>query len=471
MVIQGARSQGKNITFIGAQTGTTGGAVPEEGTVALCFSAMKRIVRVDTAQPTRPVLVCESGCTLAEINTFLQNPSAWHCTVEGAHELTPGAFFYPPDPTETTAQLGGTVATNASGARSYHYGATREHVAFLDLVFASGETVTLRRSDVSGVWDRQITTDQGSVLDIPPLPYTFGEVKNASGYYNTDTMEAVDLFIGSEGTLAAITAVGIYLSPKPTLLAGLTFFPSQDHAFNFADFLRSQEHIAAIEFFDTGALRFIDHYRNRLPDSFPAFPEHSTAAVLWEFIEVTPGAFEEQMDRWERELIQCQSSFEVTWSGFDERETEKLHHFRHALPETVNSIVAEKRRSCSSIRKIGTDSAFTGEAFRRSWNEMMSLISENNLVHAAFGHLGNFHIHVNLVPSTAEELAVALLVYDKMMEIALRELGTVSAEHGIGKIKKKYLNGMYGEVAVTAMKQIKKVLDPAGMLNPGTLLE
>lgn len=470
LLVDATRLQGKRVAFIGAQTGTTGGAVPEEAAVALCFSSMKRIIEVDMAHPDRPVLICEPGVTLDEIGRFLHNPARWHCSVPGSQGLLPGAFFYPPDPTEMTAQLGGTVATNASGARSYRYGATREHIASLEVILASGETVTLRRSGVQGAWDRRIITDQGTVLEIPSLPYTFGVLKNASGYYNTATMEAIDLFIGSEGTLGAITRVGIYLSPLPKLLSGLTFFPSKEHAFDFADFLRSEDNIAAIEFFDSGALRFIDHYRGRIPDKFPAFPENSGAAVLWEYVEMVEGSFEDQMDRWEHKLINCKSSFEATWSGFDEKETEKLHHFRHALPETVNSIIAENRRLCSSIRKIGTDSAFTSEVFRRSWDEMMTLIADNNIVHAAFGHLGNYHIHINLVPSTADELATSLVVYDKLMEIAVRENGTVSAEHGIGKIKKKYLRQMYGDAGVAAMKQIKDVLDPEGRLNPGTLL-
>ena len=470
-VLAAAVRQGKKCTIIGARTGTTGGAVPEEGTIAVSFSSMKRIRAVESEKDGCTVLVCEPGITLAEIDRFLKAPAEWEYFVPGAGILGAGSLlFYPPDPTEMTAQLGGTVATNASGARSYHYGATRRHIAFLELLLANGETVTLRRQTANaGKWDRNIVTDQGTSFTIPSLPYEFGALKNACGYYNHSRMEAVDLFIGSEGTLAIITGIGVYLSPAPVLLSGLTFFPSKEAAFDFADFLRNESSIAAIEFFDEGSLRFIDHYRNRIPDRFPPFPADAHAAVLWEFIEETPGSFEERMERWEEVLIACGTSFESTWSGFDETETERLHHFRHALPETVNSIIAENKRSCSTIRKIGTDSAFPAQVFRQSFDTMMELIRSADLVHAAFGHLGDYHIHVNLVPADAEQLERALEVYDEMMALAVRCAGTVSAEHGVGKIKRKYLGQLYGIDGVAAMVAIKKCLDPDGILNPGNL--
>jgi D-lactate dehydrogenase (cytochrome) len=470
-VLTEVRKQKQKVTFIGAQTGTTGGAVPEEGTVAISFSAMNKIRSIEcTDSIERPILVCDPGVTLDSIDRFLKTTGNRPYNIPGGSNLTPGAYFYPPDPTEMTAQLGGTIATNASGARSYCFGPTRSHIAFLDLVFASGETARLRRSDeISGRWNRQITTDQDTTFSVPLLPYNFNELKNASGYYQTNTMQAIDLFIGSEGTLAAIAGIGIYLHPAPSILAGLSFFKSKETAFDFADFLRTEQHVAAIEFFDSGALHFIDTYRSRIPDTFPVFPENADSAILWEFLAEDGAGFEENADRWENALIQCGSSFDATWSGFDEAEKERLHHFRHALPETVNSIIAEKKRSCKAIRKIGTDSAFPGASFRASYNEMMRLIHDNSLTHAAFGHLGNYHIHVNLVPSNAEELSRALAVYDEMMALAIRENGTVSAEHGIGKIKKKYLKQMYGEEVIDAMRLVKLVFDPMEMLNPGNL--
>lgn len=466
-----ARERGLRVTFIGAQTGTTGGAVPESGTCAIAFSGMNRIRSIDWSRgEEKPVLVCDPGVSLDMIGRFLDSPQSWPCSVPGQESLQPGAYVYSPDPTEMTAQLGGTVATNASGARSYMYGPTRAHIAWLDLVLADGRTIRSQRPcKPASHWDRTVTVDDGSIIEVPPLPYNSTGIKNASGYFNSPDMEPVDVFIGSEGTLAAIGAIGIFLDSAPDILAGLSFFCSVEGAFDFADFLRSQENVAAIEFFDTGSLRFIDRYRKRLPENFPEFPPNAASAILWEYVEKQSGDFEAVMERWESELLKAGSSFDATWSGFDASEQERLHHFRHALPEMVNSIVAGNKRYCHEIRKIGTDSSFPAAAFRAGYAEMMELIEPSGIAFAAFGHLGDNHIHINLIPSDKAALDRALDIYDKLMMVALNHKGAVSAEHGIGKIKKKYLPAMYGERGVAAMRAVKTAFDPQGLLNPGNL--
>jgi D-lactate dehydrogenase (cytochrome) len=469
-VIREASDAGQHITFIGAQTGTTGGAVPVEGSCAVAFSAMNRIVEVNWEDPSAPVLICEPGITLDEIEKFCTAPASWHEPVPGSERLGADLFFYPPDPTELTAQLGGTVATNASGARSYLFGPTRDHIRALELVLSSSETVMLRRSrDSAAQWDRLLVTDQGTRISVPALSYVSPPIKNAAGYFNRPDMDPIDLFIGSEGTLAAIVRVGIALKKRSDILAGLTFFQSTDAAFDFSDFLRKEPQVAAIEFFDGGSLSFINRYRNRLPDDFPEFPAGASAAVLWEYIENEPDQFENSMEEWEEALGGCGSSLENTWSGFDASEKERLHQFRHALPEMINSVVAENKRTFKEIRKIGTDSAFPDACFREAYGEMMEHISSSGLTYAAFGHLGNCHIHINLLPSDAGELDSALGLYDRLMAIAVGHLGTVSAEHGIGKIKTKYLEAMYGKEAVRDMRKVKTTLDPHGMFNPGNL--
>ncbi len=467
--LSAASAKGMKVTFVGGRTGTTGGAVPEEGNCAITFSAMNRIRKVEHLDG-RPVLVCDPGVTLEEVGRFLQSPAAWPYKVCGSESLGNEGFFYPPDPTEATAQLGGTVATNASGARSYLFGPSRRHIAFLELMFANGDTAVVRRSaDNNTPWNRKVITESGSQILVPPLPYTSPGIKNASGYYNSPDMEAVDLFIGSEGTLAAITGIGIFLHPKVRIVSGLSFFGCDKGAFDFADFLRNENSVAAIEFFDGGSLSFIDRYRNRMSGSFPEFPVDSKAAILWEYIENGLGNFENEMEKWEEALLDCGSSFDSTWSGFEDSENKRLHNFRHALPETINGIIAQNKRSCAGIRKIGTDSAFPAGRFRNCYKEMMRLINKSNLTFAAFGHLGDYHIHINLIPYSADELSKALGLYDELMSLAISNGGTVSAEHGIGKIKKKYLAAMYGEEGIAAMRAVKSSLDPQGMLNPGNL--
>jgi D-lactate dehydrogenase (cytochrome) len=469
VVLEQASAERQRVTLVGAQTGTTGGAVPEDGNWAIVFSAMNRIIKVSREEGKLPVVLCEPGVTLQELDHFLRSPQDWKYAVEGSHLVEPGEFFYPPDPTEMTAQLGGTVANNASGARSFRFGPTRAHIDSLVLVLASGETATVRRGENPSGDGRWFSTDQGTRFMAPELPFVSPPIKNASGYFNAAAMDMVDLFIGSEGTLASFAAIGVRLQASMKMLSGLSFFPSLGAAFDFADFLRGEKQIAAIEFFDGSSLRFIDRYRHRMPGALPEFPKNAASAVLWEYIEGRPAAWESQIDKWETALSRCGASLEDTWSGFDDVEKERLRRFRHALPETVNGLIAENRRSCPEIRKIGTDSAFPADRFRGAYETMTRLVEESGLMSAAFGHLGDYHIHVNLIPSTCEELTTALAVYDECMSIAVENSGTVSAEHGVGKIKKKYLLKMYGQPAVDAMREVKRRLDPFGILNPGNL--
>lgn len=467
-LLKGATAAHETVTFAGAQTGTTGGAAPVEGCRVIAFSACNRILDVQYSAGANPVLIAEPGCTLVEIAQFLAAPAVWPYTVPGSEKLADGAWFYPPDPTEMTAQLGGTVATNASGARSYRFGATRRHIQSLQVVLASGETTALTR-DTKALHSRELVTDAGTRYVIPPLPYTFNTLKNAAGYYNTANMSLIDLFIGSEGTLAAYAAIGIVLHPVIPWLSGLTFFPSTEAAFDFADFLRNESLVAAIELYDESALAFIEQRREQLSIVLPPFPHGGACALFWEYAEDPQDMFESRMEQWEEVLLTCGSSFEKTWSGFEPHEQLLLHAFRHILPETVNQVVAEHKRTFPAVRKIGTDSAFPSETFRNAYRAMANCIAASGIPSVAFGHLGDYHMHINLLPRTDAELTAALAVYDDLMHIAVREGGTVSAEHGIGKLKKTYLRLMYGDAAIDAMRAVKGVLDPSAVLNQRNL--
>jgi D-lactate dehydrogenase (cytochrome) len=382
----------------------------------------------------------------------------------------PDTWFYPPDPTEMTAQLGGTVATNASGARSYYFGSTRAHINALSLVLASGDTITLHRGEHSAINECfTITTDQGNKISITAPLYQSLDLKNASGYYSKKGMDLIDLFIGSEGTLALFTEISVCLVQKPKFAAGLSFFPGLEESFAFASFLRNQENIAAIEYFDESALAFVRKHTENGVQKIPAYPSHKPYAVYWEFIETPASVFESVFDNWENALRLVGSSFEDTWSGFDTTEMELLRHIRHLVPESVNSAIAAYKRECPAIRKISTDAAFPPQHFSAAMETYLSAAQSATLEYALFGHLGDFHLHLNLLPRNTEELQKALSVYDTIMDLVIACKGTVSAEHGIGKIKTAYLIKMYGEKAVREMMRVKSQLDPQWLLNPGNL--
>ncbi|MFW5774973.1 MAG: FAD-binding oxidoreductase [Chitinivibrionales bacterium] len=469
-VVKKAMSENKTITGIGGQTGITGSGVPNEGCIAVCFENMNRILRVENDKDRAAVLVCQPGVTLEDIESFLESPAHWPQSVAGSGGLEAERWFYSPDPTEMTAQLGGTVATNASGARSFRFGSTRKHVVYLKIMLSTGDMLTITRGDqiftVDGI---NLRTDNGGTIHVPALSYRSPDSKNASGYFSQPDMDLIDLFIGSEGTLGIFCEIGIRLLPKSVFTAGLSFFSSRSDAFAFAEILRSRQDVSAIEYFDSTALDFIARHKAELNLHLPDFPAQSQTAVFWEHAGKDDEAFEERLDEWEEHLQSCNATFDNTWSGLEPAERTRLRAFRHAIPEAVNHTVAEYKKSVPEIRKIGTDTAVPANAFRKVFYDYLHLIKKSNLQAVIFGHLGDYHLHFNLLPASREQLQTARTLYEQMMTIAVEAGGTISAEHGIGKIKAGYLKKMYGQDGVRSMKEVKEALDPGWMLNRGTL--
>lgn len=465
-IMYGSAKKQHQIRFIGNHTGTTGGSIPEDNEWAISFSRMSRILNVTEGPDGTILLKCEPGITLSSIDTFLKNPQDWPYKLNEQELLTPGSHFYAPDPTEMNAQLGGSIATNASGARSFRFGATRNSVHALSIITSTAGTISVERGQqVNPAHGFTVTTEQNTKITVPPYTYQTPNIKNASGYYSKRPMDLVDLFIGSEGTLGAVSSVVVKLQKSAHVIAGCSFFRSLEDAFSFAEFLRSERKVISIEFFDESALDFINKYRKQVAEVLPSFPNGSTQAILWEYMENEDTSFDAVIDVWEKELIKDGSSFSDTWSGIEDSEIERLKRFRHALPETINATIASFKRDCPSIRKIGTDTALPAGRFIQVYKEFFSIIRKSNLAHATFGHLGDYHIHINLLPSNEKELDVALNVYDEMMEITIDNKGTISAEHGVGKLKCRYLEKMYGRRALEQMKTIKNVLDPHWLLN------
>ncbi len=469
-VIQTAHTDNKAVTLIGAQTGITGGSVPSEGCYAICFNHMQKILRVETGDDTAPILFCQPGVTLADINEFLNNPAQYKYNVTGCEILNNRQWFYPPDPTEQTAHLGGTVATNASGARSYKFGSTRDHIVTLSLVLASGETVSVTRNrDKFHNGFCTLETDQGTSLSIPQMDYQSPGIKNASGYFSASEMDIIDLFIGSEGTLAVFSEIGVRLSTVGKIIGGLSFFLTREGALNFSKFLHTQDSVTAIEYFDSTALDFITNRKEEAALHIPEFPQNSRTALYWEFIENSGVTFEDCMDEWEIVLNDCGSSFDATWSGFDTGEMERLKSFRHAVPELINLTIAHYKKEYPSIRKVSTDGALPHNTFEIFFQNSIKIINENNLKAVIFGHLGDYHLHINILPQTKTEFDKATGVYERIMEIIISHGGTISAEHGIGKFKVPYFKKAHSEKMINEMKKIKSIFDPEGILNPGNL--
>ena len=207
------------VTVSGAGTGTVGGRVPFGG-IVLATDRLNRIKSI--------VHENNSGTATAEAGVILNDLQ---------RAVDAEKLFYPPDPTEGSCFFGGTIATNASGARTFKYGPTRNYVRRLKVALANGDMIDLRRGEVLASSDGliEIPTSSGRIIEARLPSYQMPHTrKHASGYFNAPRMDALDLFIGSEGTLGVVIEAEVDLLPKPEgLLSGVVFFASESDLLSF----------------------------------------------------------------------------------------------------------------------------------------------------------------------------------------------------------------------------------------------
>jgi len=161
----------------------------------------------------------------------------------------------------------------------------------------------------------------------------------------------------------------------------------------------------------------------------------------------------------------CNALTDNSWVALDREEQSRLREFRHTLPLLVNDWLSRQKES-----KISTDMAVPGDRFRELFDFYRNSCEQEGFVYILFGHIGNEHLHLNILPRNREEFLLAKSLYRKLVEKALALGGTLSAEHGIGKLKAEYLVGLYQERGIMEMVRVKKSLDPDLILNIGNII-
>lgn len=472
------------VTVSGAGTGTVGGRIPFAGIVLATdrLNQIKSIVHEEAGGSA----VAEAGVRLSDLQRFVESEN----------------LFYPPDPTERSCFLGGTVATNASGARTFKYGPTRNYVQRLKIALATGEVIDLRRGELHA--------DAGGRIEIPlprrrikaQLPtYQMPQTrKHASGYYVAPEMDVLDLFIGSEGTLGVMAEIEVALLPKPEgLLSGIVFFSSDENLLGFVhearelslanrrprdgeagrlapliekaleisrrqttqpivavDATSSALDARALEYFDSESLKF-------LRQKYETIPVDAAGAIFFEQ-ETTPATEDSLMTDWLSLLERHQARVDESWFATSEQDQAKLREFRHALPVLMNEWFARHNQ-----KKVSTDMSVPDEVFPGMLRFYQETLRTSELRYTIFGHIGDNHVHVNILPRNDDEATKARDIYLRFVKRAVEVGGTISAEHGIGKLKRDYLRLLYNEDHLGEMAALKRAFDPAGILGRGNI--
>jgi D-lactate dehydrogenase (cytochrome) len=484
-ILQQATRDKTPVTVSGAGTGTVGGRIPFAGLVLATdkLDQIKSIVHEDQGGRS----VAEAGVRLADFQRFVESEE----------------LFYPPDPTERSCFLGGTVATNASGARTFKYGPTRRFVTRLKIALASGDVIYLRRGELRAQPNGQIKIPlpAGRVLETQLPAYRMPHTrKHASGYYVAPEMDVLDLFIGSEGTLGVIIEIETALLPKPVgLLGGVVFFSTNDDLLQFVNEARSlslrnresgasgvgtfgtlmdkalevtkREPVSsfraleqindsidarALEYFDSESLNFL-----RL--KYETIPDDAVGAIYFEQ-ETNSTTEDSVMSGWLALMEAHHALGDDSWFATNEQDQAKLREFRHALPVLMNEWFARHKQ-----RKVSTDMSVPDDAFPGMLELYQSTLQTSGLRYTIFGHIGDNHVHVNILPRDDKEGVRAREIYVEFLKRAAAVGGTLSAEHGIGKLKRDYLRLFYSEESLRQMAALKRDFDPAGILGRGNI--
>ena len=398
--------KGIAVTPRGAGTGLCGGCVAVRGGIVLSTERMKRVLEVDEKNMTATV---EPGVLLMEFPKALEGTG----------------LFYPPDPGEKTATMGGNAMTNAGGMRAVRYGVTRDYVLGMEVVLSSGEILTLGGKNV----------------------------KTSSGY------SLIDLLVGSEGTLGILTKLTVKLIPEPKANISLLIpFDDLDTCIGAVPaVLGCGCEPTAVEFMEREVIACAETYLGK------QFPDASADAYLLVRLDgASVEALRPAMDRL-TDLALSIGARDVLLADTDERK-ESIWNARGAFLEAIKNsttvmdecdVVVPRERIADFVRQ-------SGQIGRKAGVRICS-----------FGHAGDGNLHIYVCKDAMEDQAWAKAleqVMDRLYAAARNLGGEVSGEHGIGHAKREFLRESLGETQMALMRGIKSVFDPVGILNPGKVL-
>jgi FAD/FMN-containing dehydrogenase len=412
------------------------------------------LTRLRTRLEVRPgdrVAVTSAGITLAELNGAADR-----------HGLR-----LPPDPSSGRwATLGGMVSTNAAGARSVRYGSVRRWVRALELVTADGEVVRLERgaaSEPAGAAAlRRFEADPAPALRQAADRVTprFPRVRKNSSGYAIDawlaTGDLIDLVVGAEGTLGFVTEIEWGLDPVPAHRAGLRIgLRSLDDVVKI---------VAALLAAEPSAVELLDRTFLDLVGDDGSAVERAEAVLL---VEIERGDAEALRHAVEAAAESVRGTAASVDTALSPRAADRLWAVRHAASPILAGLPEERRSlqviedACVPIERMGDYI----RAVRRAG-------AARGLPVVVFGHAGDGHVHVNLLPEVARpgwEAEVTGLL-DEVSDTVVRLGGTPSGEHGDGRLRAGLLQRVYGDEVVDLFARIKRAFDPRGIFAPGVIL-
>ncbi len=478
-IVRLANAESLPLTVVSGKTSLTGASVPTDGVVL----DVKGLDKIDPDDPS-----------LVEPGVITKVYKDW---------VDARGLFYPPDPTsEDSCTLGGNVACNASGALSYLYGPTRAYIQGLRMLLPFGAVLEIERGRI---------VSRGGTFTVParfmeprpsrdlviPIPRTgaptWNTCKNAAGLFSEEPMDLVDLFIGSEGILGVILGIKTVLLPRrKPCFALMIYLPNRGRTVELVNLLHNFRRLfhdgefglreelsgtlqamsgesapldlgrfsgvvpSCMEWLGSAVGRFLSPERAEslarcygalfLEQEYPAGNDPLEIASQWADLM-------DLIDRWwgpERGTIE-------TEVALDEKQIRNLRKDRERVPEKLNEAVRP------GMVKIGMDFSVPREHLGRLLSLYDETLPQDRTY--VFGHIGNAHIHANVLPESREDAAACHILYGDLARKVCSLGGSVSGEHGIGKLKHEALEIMIGRRGIDEVRKVKRALDPLGILN------
>ena len=415
-ILKTCNDAGIGVVPVGGNTGYCGAATPsaDGSQIVLSLARMRRIRNVD---PQNYTLIAEAGCVLAEVQA----------AAEGADRLFPLSLG-----SEGSCQLGGNLSTNAGGTAVLRYGMMRDLVLGLEVVLPDGR-----------IWD-----------GIKPLR------KDNTGY------DLRDLFIGAEGTLGVITAAACKLFSRPRQkITALIAIPNPEAAVMLLSRLRAAtgDSVTTFELMPGIALELVCRH---IPNTVNPLGPSSEWFLL---VEVSVGHSGINMRALvEEELEAAMAADEILDAAIAENEAQRENFWR--IRETIPE--AQRVEGASIKHDISVTTSELPRFIEECTRLLKQLIPDARII--PYGHLGDGNLHFNLSPAIGADakhfLSLAPTVHRAVHDLVAAYAGSISAEHGIGQLKRDDLVRYKSPVAIDIMRSIKRALDPKGIMNPGKVL-
>lgn len=414
-ILAACNEAGVGVVPVGGNTSYCGGTVPDEDGSEIVLS-LARLKRVRTIDPVNNTMIVEAGCVLAEVQKAAE-------TVDRLFPLSLGS--------EGSCQIGGNLSTNAGGTAVLHYGMTRDLVLGLEVVLADGR-----------------------VLD-----GLKGLRKDNTGY------DLKHLFMGAEGTLGVITAASLKLFPRPVSVAtALIAVPTPQAAVDLLGRLRAATgSLTTFELMPRIGMELTLKHISGVSDPFDApspwyvLAEATSPRVDDPLESIMESALGEAMEAGllaDAVVAQSEAQRQMFWrirEQIPEAQRQEGASIKHDVSVMISRLPAFMEEGAAIVKRLAPTARLV-----------------------AYGHLGDGNLHFNVtVPLGGDGtkfLASAPAINEAIHDLIAEYRGSISAEHGIGRLKRDELEHYKSSAELEVMRAIKQALDPNGIMNPGKVV-